>query len=426
VTALERLIAELKDVCAGLTDRRKGPRRDGEYTMADIGLSAFSVFFMGSPSFLSHQRALEAGCGRSNCQTLFGMTAIPTDAYLRLMLDGAPPEAFDPLFFKTIATEGALDLFRCLGGRVLIPLDGTEHFCSRKIHCARCSTRRRSDGGMEYFHAFLGASIVAPGHKKVLPLPCEFIAPQDGAEKQDCERNAAKRWLVRHAPAVAHLRPVFLGDDLFACQPIAEAVQKAGGNFIFTCKPTSHQTVTEYLHGADLEEYRHTAVTRGRRTTTIFRWLADVPIRATQDALTVNWFSIEIQNQKGKRTYYNSFVTDLPVTSATVAELAACGRARWKIENETFNVLKTNGYHLEHNFGHGKQTLAAILVTLNLLAFAFHTAAALAVLAWRNAVTARGATYQFFEHLRTVTAYVVFESWDHLLRSIAAAAIRPP
>ena len=81
----------LKDVCAGLPDRRKGQRRDGEYSMADIGLSAFSVFFMGSPSFLAHQRALEEGQGRSNCQTLFGMTAIPSDAYIRLMLDGASP-----------------------------------------------------------------------------------------------------------------------------------------------------------------------------------------------------------------------------------------------------------------------------------------------------------------------------------------------
>ena len=89
-------------------------------------------------------------------------------------------------------------------------------------------------------------------------------------------------------------------------------------------------------------------------------------------------------------------------------------------------MLKTNGYNLEHNFGHGKQSLASILVTLNLLAYAFHTAARLAVLAWREAVIARGATYRFFEHLRTVTAYVVFETWDHLLRSIAAAAVRPP
>src|SRR3954471_4349300 len=106
--------------------------------------------------------------------------------------------------------------------------------------------------------------------------------------------------------------------------------------------------------------------------------------------------------------------------------LAACGRARWKIENETFNVLKTNGYNLEHNFGHGKKTLASVLVTLNLLAFAFHTAAYLGVIAWRAAVIARGPTYRFFEHLRTITAYVVFPDWPSLLRPIAAAALRPP
>jgi hypothetical protein len=88
-------------------------------------------------------------------------------------------------------------------------------------------------------------------------------------------------------------------------------------------------------------------------------------------------------------------------------------------------VLKTNGYNLEHNFGHGQQTLASVLVTLNLLAFAFHTVAAIAVLAWRAAIIARGASYRFFEHLRTITAYVAFQDWDHLLRSIAAAAVRP-
>lgn len=121
-----------------------------------------------------------------------------------------------------------------------------------------------------------------------------------------------------------------------------------------------------------------------------------------------------------------SDVTDLVITSKTVAELAACGRARWKIENETFNVLKTNGYNLEHNFGHGKKTLASVLVVLNLFAFTFHTAAYLGVLAWRTAVIARGPRYRFFEHLRTITVYVVFRDWSHLLQSIAAAAVWPP
>ena len=89
-------------------------------------------------------------------------------------------------------------------------------------------------------------------------------------------------------------------------------------------------------------------------------------------------------------------------------------------------MLKSNGYNLEHNFGHGKETLASVLVSLNLLAFAFHTAAYLGVLAWRAAVAAGGARYRFFEHLRTVTIYVIFETWSHLLESIAAADLRPP
>jgi hypothetical protein len=429
VGVLEKLISELREVCAGLPDKRLAPPRQEAYTMADIGLAAFSLFFMGSPSFLAHQRALAQGHGRSNCQTLFGMSAIPTDNYIRMMLDGAAPAAFDGLFataIETLAAGDALAPFQRLGGRVLIALDGTEHHRSRKIHCPQCSRRRRADGGIEYFHAFLAASLVAPGHAQVLPLPAEFIIPQDGAEKQDCERTAAKRWLAKHGPTLARYRPVFLGDDLFACQPLAAAIQAAGGNFILTCKPASHHTIAEYLSGAEIEERRLTVSQPGKRATHIYRWLSAVPLRASRDAITVNWFSLEILNAKGKRTYYNSFVTDLPVTPDTVAELAACGRARWKIENETFNVLKSNGYHLEHNFGHGKKTLAAILVTLNLLAFACHTVSQLCVLAWRNAMAALGARYRFFEHLRTITVYIVFADWQHLLQSIADPKARPP
>ena len=92
-----------------------------------------------------------------------------------------------------------------------------------------------------------------------------------------------------------------------------------------------------------------------------------MPLRDGRDALTVNWLEIEVRNPAGQVTYRNSFFTDLPVDRDTVAELAACGRARWKIENETFNVLKISRYHLEHSFGHSKQNLPALLVTLNLL-----------------------------------------------------------
>ncbi len=320
MSVLEELLSELREVCAGLEDKRQG--QACRYTMADIGLAAFSVFFLQSPSFLGHQRALAEGHGQSNCQTLLGMAAIPSDNHIRQMLDGSSPAAFDRLFIKgleSIAAVDGLSAFQRLDGRLLIALDGTEHFCSRKIGCPQCSTRRRSDGGVEYFHSFLGASVVAPGHTQVLPLPAEFITPQDGTEKQECERAAAKRWLARHGAGIACFRPVYLGDDLYACQPIVRVIQESGGNFILTCKPGSHQTITEYLTGVDLQEHRQTVRHGSKRITHVYRWLTEVPLRGTADAVPVNWFSVEILNGSGKRTYYNSFITDLPVTADSVA-----------------------------------------------------------------------------------------------------------
>jgi hypothetical protein len=149
-----------------------------------------------------------------------------------------------------------------------------------------------------------------------------------------------------------------------------------------------------------------------------------VPLRDGRDALTVNWFEIEIINARGEITYRNSFVTDLPVGPDNVVELAACGRARWKIENETFNVLKNKGYNLEHSFGHGKQNLSALLVSLNLLAFAMHTICDIGDELWRAARAKLGPRYNFFSKLAAITTYLIFPSWDNLLLTLAFA--KPP
>jgi hypothetical protein len=326
-------------------------------------------------------------------------------------------------------------VFRRLDGRVLIALDGTEYHCSRTIHCAHCSTRLRGKslppakaGGetawSEYYHAMLGATLVAPGHDKIVPLPPEFMAPQDGSEKQDCENQAAKRWLAAHGARYARLRPVYLGDDLFSRQPLCEAVRKEDASFIFVCKPSSHPLIGEYLTGIDLPCVVE-KVKRGKtHAVHRYRWLCEVPLRDGKDALAVNWFEIEIVDAGGKTTYRNSWVTDLPVGPDTVVEMAACGRARWKIENETFNVLKNHGYNLEHNFGHGKQRLAAILASLNLLAFAFHTVCDIADDLWRAARQKLGPRYNFFNKLSAITAFIIFPSWEDLLLTLAFA--KPP
>lgn len=138
--------------------------------------------------------------------------------------------------------------------------------------------------------------------------------------------------------------------------------------------------------------------------------------------MSVNWLMVEIVNPAGDVTYRNSFITDLPVGPDTVADLAACGRARWKIENESFNVLKNNGYNLEHNFGHGKHNLSAVFVTLNLLAF--HTVCDLTEEIWRKAMAKMGSRSRFFENLRSITSFLIFPNWHDLLGTLAFA--RPP
>jgi hypothetical protein len=423
---LETLLGSLRGCLAGFPDKRRG--MNTTYDMADIGMAAFSVFFMQSPSFLAHQRQLQEGHGQSNCASLFGVARMPSDNHIRDMLDPASPTLLHPVFGGVVAqlqqTPGGLDVFRRLDDRVLVALDGTEYHRSQKVHCPHCSTRQRGKSEREYFHAMLTATLVAPGHDKVVPLEPEFITPQDGAEKQDCENMAAKRWLAAHGQRYATLNAVYLGDDLFSRQPLCQAVLDAGGSFIFVCKPSSHPLIGEYLTGIDLPVVEQIVKRGKKRVIHRYRWLQGVPLRDGADALHVNWFDIEIRNDRAETTYRNSFITDLAVRSDNVADLAACGRARWKIENETFNVLKNNGYNLEHNFGHGKQNLAAILVALNLLAFAFHTACDIGDDLWQAARAKLGPRYNFFSKLVGITAFLIFPSWEDLLLTLAFA--KPP
>src|SRR3954449_12953398 len=214
---LDRLIGSLRGCCHSLPDLRQGG--DVRYTMADIGLSAFSLFFLQSPSFLAHQRRLEAGQGRSNCQTLLRLDRIPSDNHIRALLDPVSPDHFHPVFAEVVAElegSGGQETFRRLGGHVLIALDGTEYHVSSKVHCQQCSTRKRGQDKIEHFHALVSATVVAPDHNRVVPLEPEFIVPQDGHDKQDCESRAVRRWLERHGRRYARLKPVYLGDDLFS------------------------------------------------------------------------------------------------------------------------------------------------------------------------------------------------------------------
>ena len=423
---LPSLLAGLRAVCAAFPDVRKG--RGGNIAMADFGLSAFALFFMQSASFLAFQRAVEKGQGRSNCQTLFGIGKIPSDNYIRDMLDGADPALLQPCFERMeqlLAAPPLRQAFARLGDRILIAWDGTEYFCSQKLGCPHCLRRKRANGAVESYHTLLATTAVAPGHSKVVPLFPEFIAPQDGAEKQDCERTAAKRWHARHADRLRALRPVYLGDDLFACQSIVRMLMDAGDDFIFTCKQTSHRALYDFIEGAEPERHVET-IRKGKEVETRrYRWITGVPLRDGKDAALVNWIAFETFDRHGAVKYSVAWVTSLPVSKANVADIAAAGRSRWKIENETFNVMKNHGYELEHNFGHGEKFLAMTLAALNLLAFAWHSALDIVEPPWQAARQAAAKRSSFFTHILTLTSYLVFPSWLVLIEALTTFTIPP-
>lgn len=420
--SFDHLQAILRQYTTDLPDVRK-PSPNTRYTIQNAALGAFGIFFMQAPSFLEYQRQLHHRQGHDNAQTLFGIEPIPCDNQIRTLLDPIAPHYFNPVFFEVFAhleQQRLLEPFRVLDHQLLVSLDGTQYFSSQALHCPNCLTRQLSNGRTLYYHTAITPVIVCPGRAQVIALAPEYIRPQDGHEKQDCEQAAGKRWIQHHAATLVPHHVTLLGDDLYSKAPFCALALQQGFNFILVCKPDSHPKFYKRLafwqaQGAIAQ--REQRCRHGRLTeVTLYRFINDVLLSDGKHARSVNWVEMTVLNAKtGEQLYYNTFITNHRLSAENAAQVAQAGRGRWKIENENNNVLKTKGYHLEHNFGHGKQYLAATMLSLNLLAFLFHT-----VLEWSDAsyallrqVLVRRQT--FFEDMRALTRYMVFESWYHLM-----------
>jgi hypothetical protein len=420
--SFDHLQAMLRQHPATLPDVRK-PSPNTRYTVQGATLGAFGIFFMQSPSFLDSQRQLNQRQGHDNAQTLFGVDPILCDNQVRKLLDPVAPSYFNPVFFAVfehLEQQHRLDAFRVVEQQLLVSLDGTQYFSSKALHCQNCLTRQLSNGQTLYYHRAMIPVIVCPGHAQVIALAPKYIMPQDGYDKQDCEQAAGKRWITQHGATLAPHRVTLLGDDLYSKQPFCAWALHQGFNFILVCKPDSHPKFYERLafwqaQGAMAQcEQRQR---QGRVTeVALYRFINDVLLQDGKQALSVNWVEITVVNAKtGEQLYYHTSITNHRLHAQNVAQVAQAGRGRWKSENENNNVLKTKGYHLEPNFGHGKQYLSATMLSLHLLAFLFHT-----VLEWSDEkhallrhVLAR--RQRFFEDLRALTRYMIFESWQHLM-----------
>jgi hypothetical protein len=347
------------------------PRREASpIGLVDALMSGLAVFGLKYPSLLKFDEARHETVIRSNLQSLYGVTQAPCDTQLRTILDAVDPAQLRPAFreiHRHLQRHKALEAYQFLDGHYLVSIDGTGQFASSAISCPECCVKKTRNGKC-YYHQLLAAVLVHPDLATVLPLAPEAITRADGATKNDCERNAAKRLLEQIREDHPQLKLIVVEDALASNEPHLELLEALNLRYIIGVKEGDHQALFEAVRaklGTDacqeLEYTDEQGIEHG------YRFVNDVPLNKAHPERRVNF--LEYWEIDGDRQLLFSWITDFQLIEDNVEPIARGGRARWKVENETFNTLKNQGYHLEHNYGHGQQHLATVFAFLMMLAF---------------------------------------------------------
>lgn len=413
-----------------LPDRRQMTKV--KHTMHDVVMSAFAMMYFQDPSLLQFQRRLREDQGSDNLSTIFEVESIPEDTQMRRVLDGIDPAQFETAFksyLHRLQRGKHLEQYQLFDGSYLCVTDGSGYFSSEDVSCPVCLTKRHKNGTTTYHHQILMSAIAHPDLRQVLPLMPEEICNSDGTEKQDCETNAGKRFILKLRKDHPNLSITLGWDGIASKQPLIETARKERMNFIFVAKPTDHTIMMEWI--AELRKLGETKTktiteTDGKGRTHVYEWINQVPLNGNKDPVIVNFFHYEMMatNKEGESevVYRNSWVTDFEVTSQNIVKLVAAGRCRWKAENECFNTLKNQGYFLEHNYGHGKEHLCFNFLLLTLLAFYCHQIGELTDGLYQAVRKKCGSKRELWETVRAYIKILIFDSMQTLFEFILEPA----
>ena len=342
-----------------------------KYPLASVVKSAFAMFSLKSPSLLDFKK--QTVPEQNNLRSIYRINGeIPCDNQMRVILDGLEPLQIRPIFasvFRLLEQAGVIKEYQYWGKMILVSVDGVEHFSSQKVHCPNCTTKKLRNGAISYQHSGLGAVIVHPQKQEVFPLEFEPVLKQDGEQKNDCERNGAKRLCERLKEQHPKLPILLIEDALYANAPHLRQITGYGWSYILNVKPDSHKSLFKQFEGrrqrGQVKEYSETD---RDGTEHYYAWTNELWLCESACDVKVNFLFYEERKVNGEVTRW-TWITNLKLSQRTVEKVMKGGRARWKIENETFNTLKNQGYHFEHNYGHGYKYLATVLALLMMLAF---------------------------------------------------------
>ncbi len=354
---------------AKIADHRANNRK---IPLDDVLMSGFAMFSLKDPSLLAFDKRR---CDDpESLHGVYGIGIIPCDSQMRTTLDGVLPSEFRRSFLTLFhhAQRGkALEKLVWLDGHYLLALDGTGVYSSEKVSSEYCLKKRKKNDRIMYYQQMLGAAIVSTDQKVVLPLCPEMITKQDGTTKQDCERRAAQRFLNNFRHEHPHLKCVVIEDGLSSNGPHIKDLMKHDLRFILGAKQGDHAFLFEQLDQAiedgEAVEFSQTNPDQPDVTHT-YRFVNGISLNKSHPDILVNMLEYWQVDGDGKELYF-SWVTDLTLTCENVYQIMRAGRARWRIENETFNTLKNQGYNLGHNYGLGEKHLSAVFIHLMMLAF---------------------------------------------------------
>ena len=408
------LFRRIRDGMARIIDHRP---MNVVIPLVDALMSGLALFALKDPSLLAFDQRRATP---DNLQQIFGIGEIPSDTQMRTILDDVDPESLRPLYkdvFNQLQRGKALEEMVFMDGYYLASVDGTTYFSSPTVHCESCLERQHRDGSTTYSHQMLGAVIVHPEHKTVIPLAPEPIIKQDGVKKNDCERNAAKRLFEKIRQDHPRLPLIIVEDALSSNTPHIRELRRHGFRFILGVKPGDHAYL--FAHVAQAQAEGRTTEVEFRRdgSTHRFRFLNHVPLNESNQNERVNF--LEYWEIRGGKTSHFTWVTDFTITQDNVYTLMRGGRARWKVENETFNTLKNQGYQFEHNFGHGEKHLSVVFAMLMMLAFAIDQAQQLGCQVFQAAWKSAGSKRFLWERMRSLFHELAFDSMTDIWRAIA-------
>ena len=342
------------------------------YALADCLKAAFSIYSLKAPSLYQYRQMAQVE--EVNLANVFRIGPLPSDNGLRKVLDGLDSNelrrGFTRLMEHLSASPELRQRYQSYRGFSVVSVDGVEHFCSKKVSCSRCLKRKHRDGSQSNYHCLLSAALVHPNQAPVFPLDHEPIIRADGSTKNDCEQNAARRLLDHFEVTYDDLKTIFVMDALYACGPLIERLAEVDRwRYVIGCKEDGNAHLFRQFDQRDeAGKMKWIDIVDDQGQKWELAYTNGLELNASWPDTKVNMIYAKGKDAKGRQLVF-SYVTNIRLTKSNAAQILTIGRSRWKVENETFNTLKNQGYHFKHNFGHGENNLCTVMAYAMMMAF---------------------------------------------------------